>query len=738
MLFGSRRLYLPFVVLLLSVATIVRVVDPFSVKGLRLLAFDWYQQLHPQSYDPETPVRIVDIDEASLAKIGQWPWPRTAMRDLLRELTEKGAVAVGFDVLFIEPDRSSIEEIAKRLPAAQASALLQHATEERTNDQVFADALRESPSVLGTSLNNSSIVSFHSKAGFAVAGDDPRQFIPSYSGTSGNLAVLEDAAHGIGAINWLPDRDQIVRRVPMLYRVGTELVPSLAAELMRIAQDASTYVLKAANASGETAFGRNTGLNHLKIGDLEIPTDADGGIVIQFRRSNPATYIPAWKVLSGEVPREDVAGRIVLVGTSAPGLLDLRATPLDSAVPGVEIHAQLLEHILAGRSLVRPDYALAIEESIIIVLGILLAAILPRVSASRAAASGLLTIAALLLGGWLAYRTWGLLLDTAYPALALGSMTAAITFYVYRGVETQRTAIRSAFGHYLAPEVIEEIIADPHKLELGGEVRELTLMFCDVRNFTSISEQLSAAELTRFINELLTPLSEAILSHRGTIDKYMGDAVMAFWNAPLDDPQHADHACEAAVEMAARLNALNLQWAQQAAAVQRPFDEVRIGIGISTGKCCVGNVGSSVRFDYSAIGDEVNVTSRLEGLSKIYGLTAVVSEQTLATAKSDFPLLELDIVMVKGRARPNRIYTLLQLLGGDLDQLTRLQLRQEEFLYAYRAQKWNDAERALAACREIGIARLETYYSLFASRITALRDISLPSDWDGSFAMTEK
>ena len=303
------------------------------------------------------------------------------MRDLLRELTEKGAVAVGFDVLFIEPDRSSIEEIAKRLPAAQASALLQHATEERTNDQVFADALRESPSVLGTSLNNSSIVSFHSKAGFAVAGDDPRQFIPSYSGTSGNLAVLEDAAHGIGAINWLPDRDQIVRRVPMLYRVGTELVPSLAAELMRVAQDASTYVLKAANASGETAFGRNTGLNHLKIGDLEIPTDADGGIVIQFRRSNPATYIPAWKVLSGEVPREDVAGRIVLVGTSAPGLLDLRATPLNSAVPGVEIHAQLLEHILAGRSLVRPDYALAIEESIIIVLGILLAAILPRVSA---------------------------------------------------------------------------------------------------------------------------------------------------------------------------------------------------------------------------------------------------------------------------------------------------------------------------------------------------------------------
>ena len=236
--------------------------------------------------------------------------------------------------------------------------------------------------MLGTSLNNSSIFSFHSKAGFVVAGDDPGQFIPSFSGASGNLAILESAAQGIGAINWLPDRDQIVRRVPLLFRAGTELVPSFVAELLRVAQDARTYVLKAANASGETAFGRNTGLNHLKIGDLEIPTDADGGIFIKFRRSNPASYIPVWKVLAGEVAREEVDGRIVLIGTSAPGLLDLRATPLDSGVPGVEVHAQLLEHILAGRSLVRPDYALAIEETIIILLGILLAIILPRVSAA--------------------------------------------------------------------------------------------------------------------------------------------------------------------------------------------------------------------------------------------------------------------------------------------------------------------------------------------------------------------
>jgi adenylate cyclase len=317
-------------------------------------------------------------------------------------------------------------------------------------------------------------------------------------------------------------------------------------------------------------------------------------------------------------------------------------------------------------------------------------------------------------------------------------MTAAMTFYVYRGVETQRTAIRSAFGHYLSPTVIEEIIANPDKLELGGEVRELTLMFSDVRNFTSISEQLSAFELTRFINELLTPLTEVILRHRGTVDKYMGDAIMAFWNAPLDDAQHADNTCTAALEMATKLKEMNEQWAQQAASAQRPFQEVKIGIGINTGECCVGNMGSSIRFDYSAIGDEVNVTSRLEGLSKIFGVTAVIGEGTLARLKQSFPVLELDMVAVKGRGRPTRVYTLLALLGDDPDQLDRLEQRHKVFLDAYRWQRWDDAERALAACREIGVVKLETYYALFAARIAELRMAPLPSDWDGSFAMTEK
>jgi adenylate cyclase len=735
---ASRRFYILLVLALLAAETLVRAVDPFFVRALRLIAFDSYQQLAPQAYDPGLPVRIVDIDEPSLARIGQWPWPRTTIRDLLQVLARNGAAAVGFDVLFSEPDRTSVEEVAKRLPAAQAALLTEKTSGEPTNDEAFAAALKETPSVLAASLTNTAAPPLPAKGAFAVAGDDPRNLLVAFAGASGNLPALDAAARGIGAINWTPDRDQVIRRTPLIYRVRDVLVPSLAAELLRVAQGASTYLLKAANASGETAFGQNTGLNHLKIGELEIPTDADGAIYLKFRPSNPAVYIPAWKVLSGEISRDEVVGRIVLVGTSAPGLLDIRATPLDVAEPGVEIHAQLLEHVLARRSLTRPDYALALEQAVIVVLGLLLAAALPRVPASSAAGLGVLVIAMLFLGGWIAFRYGGLLLDPAYPALALGCITAAMTFQVYRSVEAQRGEIRAAFSRYLAPAVIEEIIADPDRLELGGEVRELTLMFCDVRNFTSISEHLSAYELTHFLNELLTPLSEIILAHRGTIDKYMGDAIMAFWNAPLDDPHHADHACQSALEMAARMEALNQHWEQQAEAAERAFRQVNIGIGINTGECCVGNLGSTLRFDYSAVGDEVNVTSRLEGLTKIYGVTAILGERTLTKTGKRFAALELDLVAVKGRTRPSRIYTLLGLLGHPSSVLERLQTKHRAFLNAYRGQQWSEAERLLVECEQVGVARLSTYYARFAARIAAFRSAPPPPGWDGSFALTEK
>jgi adenylate cyclase len=437
------------------------------------------------------------------------------------------------------------------------------------------------------------------------------------------------------------------------------------------------------------------------------------------------------------VPADEIEGRIILIGSSAPGLLDLRATPLDAAVPGVEILAQAIEHVLSGRQLTRPDYALALEQLVIILFGVLIALVLAKVSARAAGLMGLFAIMSLLVGGRLAYDHLGLLLDPLYPALALLLLLAIATFYVYWQVEVQRAEVRRAFSRYVSPDVVADLIADPGKLELGGEVRELTLLFCDVRNFTAISERLSASELTRFINDLLTPLSDVILRNRGTIDKYMGDAIMAFWNAPLAVPDHAAQACRSALDMAGRMRELNARWREEAEAAGRPHHEVRIGIGINTGNCCVGNLGSVQRFDYSAIGDEVNVASRFEGLAKVYGLTAIVGERTIRDAP-EIPAIELDLVRVSGREKPTAIYTFCDLLDGDVERVRQLQRAHAEFLVQFRARQWDAAEAAIARCRSLGIADLSHYYALFLSRIADYRSAPPPADWGGVFTAQEK
>lgn len=735
----ERGVYVLLVGSVIAAAIAVRVLDPFFVQALRLISFDVYQRVDPQRFNPALPVRIVDIDEASIAKIGQWPWPRTVMADLVRKLGAKGASAIAFDVMFPEADRTSLEQVKKHLTPEQAARLQGVIEGVPENDRIFAEALAQTPSVIGMTLTAGANASgYRPKAGFAVAGDDPRPFIARFSGATGNLPILTEAAKGIGALNWTPDRDQVLRRVSLIYRLGDRFVPSLAAEALRIAQGASTYVLKASNASGESAFGRATGLNHIRIGDIEVPTDASGAIWMKFRASDPESFIPAWKVLAGQVPEDEISGRIMLVGTSAPGLLDLRATPIDPVLPGVEVISMMIEHIVGGQHLTRPDYAPAVEEFAILALGLMLAFVFSRVSARSAGMIGLITVASLFVFGWLAYRYADFLFDPLYPALALMLLVGAATFHIYRRVEQQRGEIRGAFGRYVAPQVVEQLIADPDRLELGGEVREITLIFCDVRNFTSISETMNAHELTTFINELLTPLSETILEHRGTIDKYIGDSIMAFWNAPLDEPQHAALAARAALGMAARMPELNRYWQEQAEAAGNKFVPVRIGMGINTGNCCVGNLGSTQRFDYSAIGDEVNLAARLEGMSKLYGVTAIVSERTIEQMK-DVPVLELDVVRVKGRTRPTRIYTFLDLMGEETKDLPAMQT---EFLAAYRKREWDSAEsvmkRTRAHLRALGISGLDSYYDLFASRVADFRSNPPPADWDGAFTALEK
>jgi CHASE2 domain-containing sensor protein len=441
----SAPLYLPLVAVLLAIATVVRFIDPVGLQTMRSVAFDAYQQISPAAYDPDLAVRVVDIDAASLAKYGQWPWPRTKIRDLLNDLIANGAAAVAFDILFAESDRLSPEQIVKTLPAEEAAALAPAVASQPSYDQQFADALAKAPSVLGVSLVNDDTTPFVGKSGFAIAGDDPRPFIPAFLGATGSLPVLEQAARGLGATNWAPDRDQIIRRVNLIFRVGETLVPSLVSEALRVAQGANTIVLKASNASGQSGFGRPTGLNHILIGGAEVPTDANGTVALRFRHTKPQDFIPAWKVLSGTAAQNDIAGRIILVGTSVPGLEDIRPTPIDVAVPGVEIHEQAIENILAARYLTRPDYMLAIEEAIVIVIGLLLTPLMPHLPARWLVAFATSLGVALLVGGWAAYNYAGVLVDPLYPIVALFCFITAVTFYIYRHSERQRSRIKSVF-----------------------------------------------------------------------------------------------------------------------------------------------------------------------------------------------------------------------------------------------------------------------------------------------------
>lgn len=735
MRFRAGWAYLLIVLIVLAGATALRIADPFALQALRLIAFDSYQRLDPQDYDPTLPVRIVDIDEASLARIGQWPWPRTTVARLLETLRDQGAAAVAFDVLFAEPDQNAPAQVLAALPPEQAAQIAAVLAALPDNDAQLAAAIGASPTVLATVLTGRPGAPPPPKAGFVVAGDDPRPFIANFAGSTGNLPILDAQALGIGALNWIPDRDQVVRRVALIFRVGEQFVPSLAAETLRVAQGASTFILKSSNASGEEAFGSSTGLNNIKVGNIEFPTDPDGAIWLQFRPSNPAAFIPAATVLDGTNDPNEIAGTIVLVGTSAPGLNDLRATPLDTSIPGVEIQAQALEHILAGRQLTRPDYGPALELLLVIVVGLILAAIMPRLPALASAVVGITVVVAIFAGAWLAYRYLDLLLDPSYPALAVGLLVAAAVLYIYRRVEQQRAQVRVAFSHYVSPAVVDELIAHPERLELGGEVRELSILFCDVRNFTSISERLTAHELTHFINTLLTPLTDIILQRRGTIDKYMGDAIMAFWNAPLDDRDHAANACTAAIGMAEGMKDLNRMWEEEAKAAGRPFAPVSIGIGINTGNCCVGNLGSAQRFDYSAIGDDVNVASRLEGLSKVYGMTIVIGETTAAQVAA--PKLELDLIKVKGRTAPSRLYTLAAALG-DAAAVEGLGPLHAAMIADYRSQAFDAAEAKIAECRAFGLRSLDKLYDLYAARIAGWRLSPPPADWDGSFTATEK
>ncbi|HSV30353.1 MAG TPA: adenylate/guanylate cyclase domain-containing protein, partial [Candidatus Omnitrophota bacterium] len=431
-------------------------------------------------------------------------------------------------------------------------------------------------------------------------------------------------------------------------------------------------------------------------------------------------------------------GQILFVGSSAKGLLDLRATPLDPVVPGVELHAQVVEQLVLDQTLLRPDWTLGAELLYILVLGVLLLVLIEWIGALWAALVGSLFLASALGLSWTAYAQARWLLDPIFPMVSLLMVYLTASTLKFMHGEHERRFVRGAFSRYLSPALVEKLADSRAGLTLGGEMRNMTLLFCDVRGFTTISEQFDPQGLTHLINSFLTPMTGIILKTGGTIDKYIGDCIMAFWNAPLDDPEHARHGCLGALKMMDYLPVLNEQLRQEAEVAGRKHIPLAIGIGLNSGDCCVGNMGSDQRFDYSVLGDTVNLASRLEGQSKPYGVYIVISEETHRQAP-ELAALELDLIRVKGKTQPVRIMTLL----GDADMAQSAHFAawkqaHDRLIACYRAQDWDGATQALEEARVHADGRIPNFYKLYEERIAAYRAAPPPTDWDGVFTATSK
>src|SRR3954465_9104224 len=573
--FGYARLIC--LALLIGFAAL-RVLDPAPVEELRVRTFDTFQLIDPR-VKTMRPVTIVDIDEKSLAdsRLGQWPWPRTRIADIVTNLTRLGAVVIAFDAVFSEPDRLNPDI------AADTFRNLDEATREKlralpSNDQIFADAVKAPRVGLGESGLPEEITALDKTlpvTGMAMLGEEPQRFMLDFPGLLRNVPVLEHAAAGRGLFTIRPERDGIIRRVPMIMQAQGQTMPSLTFEILRVASGSGTILIKAEEG----------GIKSIGVKGYQIPTDHNGQLWVHYARNDASIYVPAINVLEKNVAPDMIAGKLVLIGTSAVGLNDIKTTPVSRAMPGVEIHAQVLESALTGAVISQPIYGITIEFATALLFGLLVIAFAPSFGPVTLVALGAVFASALIGTSWYFYAQHRLLIDFTYPLLSTTAIYLTLIFSSFVREQAQRRQIRSAFGQYLSPALVEQLAQSPEKLVLGGEEREMTIMFSDMRGFTSISETYKSDPqgLTALMNRFLTPLTNAILNRKGTIDKYMGDAIMAFWNAPLDDREHQLHACEAAIDMLERIDVLNQERAIEAKEEGRPFIPLNVGVGLNTG-----------------------------------------------------------------------------------------------------------------------------------------------------------
>jgi adenylate cyclase len=721
-------------IVLLFALVPLRVADPRPLEELRLRTFDLFQVLRPRAQTAR-PVAIVDIDEDSLKAIGQWPWPRTVVADMVTRITQLGAAAIGFDVIFAEPDRMSpaIAEPSFRGLDPETRAKLDSLP---SNDEVLADAIKHSRVIVGqtgtATPTPQSPQELALQTGFAVLGPDPKPYLVTFPGLLRNVLPIEEAAAGRGLFSINPETDGIIRRVPVIMEAQGALVPSLTMEMLRVVSHASAILVRVNQA----------GVQSVAVPGLQVPTDRNGQFWVHFNKHDPARFVSAKDVLQGTVPADRLRGRLVLIGTSAIGLLDLKTTPVEAAMPGVEVHAQILESVLTNSLLVHPNYAIGAELTVAVLFGLAIIIAAPMLSAAVVVLLGALLIAGLIGLSLYFFVAHNLLIDFTYPLISSWLIYLVLTFVNYFREQKQRQQIRSAFGYYLSPHMVEALARSPERLVLGGEERRMTILFSDVRGFTTISEHYKddPQGLTRLMNRFLTPLTNAIIERKGTIDKYIGDAIMAFWNAPVDDDAQETNACDAALEMLARAEALNTELKREAGANGGAYMPLRVGIGLNTGPCVVGNMGSDFRFNYSVLGDTVNVASRLEARTKDYRLPLVIGSRTAEMAKLKFDTMEIDLIQVKGKKQPEAVFTVLGRAAVEQDpQCRELRELNAQMLVRFRKQEWDAALHLIDRCRESANGfDVSGLYDMYVERIASYRADPPGPGWDGVYEAESK
>lgn len=657
---------------------VVFLLDPVPVQKARNAVFDQYQRLQPRAYQ-QAPVRVVDLDEQSLARIGQWPWPRTQVAEMVERLEKAGAAAVVFDVLFAEPDRTSPEQLLRGnlLPPAlakQMAALPDH-------DEQFAEVLKRSNVVLGFAAEQNLRDGGPplSRFGLVQQGPSPLAFVPGFQGAARPLPLLEQAARGLGAMTFRPDADGVVRRVPLFVSLGGELRPSLVAEALRVAQRTGRYRIVSSEA----------GVQRVDIGRVQIPTAASGELWVYFTRPQASRSIPAWQVLDGSAPPVD--GSIIMVGTSAQGLQDLRFSPLGGIIPGVEVHAQALEQVLTDTLLLRPGWATALEGLALLLGGLALGLLGLYTPALLSALLMLVLVAALNAAAWYGFVAHRVLLDLFAPSIGLLLVYGAASIVRHMAAEREQRWIQEAFSRYVSPNLVNHLVAHPEQLALGGQRQSCSFVFTDITGFTAMMERQEPEAAVSLLNDYLEQVIGIAFRHEGTLDRIVGDAVAIMFSAPIPQADHQQRA------MACALEINRFAQGYVAALAERGITFGHTRIAVHSGEVVVGNFGGSVIFDYRALGDPVNTTSRLESLNGQVGTLLCVSA-AIREHCPEVPMRPVGEVVLKGKAEAVAVFEPLEAMAVPMNDCD------EDYETAYHLLAGGEPE-ALAAFEALAAQR---------------------------------